>query len=105
MPKPTKLILVTAEHHPQHKLWVKLVEEVSKEKNLDKEIRKEDYILITEHGDTDDLGMPWLPQLFVELENGNIKLLLSRLPLNDNLQPDINEAKKTILTKLETYHK
>ncbi len=101
MAKPRKLILVTATHHPQHKLWVQLLEEIAKEKGLDKEIRIEDYMLLVEHGDTDDLGMAWLPQLLVELDNGEIKLLLSRMPLDEKLQPSVELAKKEALKKLE----
>jgi len=93
--------LVTAPHHPQHKLWIQLLEEVANEKGLDKEIRIEDYVLLVEHGDTDDLGMAWLPQLLVELDNGEIKLLLSRMPLDENLQPSLELAKKEVLKKLE----
>jgi len=74
---------------------------VANEKGLDKEIRIEDYVLLVEHGDTDDLGMAWLPQLLVELDNGEIKLLLSRMPLDENLQPSLELAKKEVLRKLE----
>ncbi len=101
MAKPRKLILVTAPHHPQHKLWVQLLEEIANEKGLDKEVRIEDYVLLVEHGDTDDLGMAWLPQLLVELDNGEIKLLLSRMPLDENLQPSLELAKKEVMKKLE----
>ena len=104
MAKPRKLILVTAPHHPQHKLWVQLLEEIANEKGLDKEVRIEDYVLLVEHGDTDDLGMAWLPQLLVELDNGEIKLLLSRMPLDENLQPSLELAKKEVMKKLEEIH-
>ena len=103
MPKPKKLILVTAEHHPQHKMWVKLVEEIAKQTGLEYEIRIEDYVLLTEHGDTDDLGMAWLPQLLVQLDNGEYKVLLSRMPLNKALQPDVEKAKEEILSKLKEF--
>jgi len=99
--KPVKLILVTAKDHPHHKLWSRLAEEVAKETGLPLETRIEDYLLLTEHGDTDDLGMPWLPQLLVEMDDGSIKPLLSRLPLNNALQPDLEQAKKQILERLK----
>lgn len=100
MPKPVKLILVTADHHPQHKLWIQLVEDVARNTDLEKEVREEDYMLLTEYGDTDDLGMPWLPQLLVQLDDGSIKVLLSRLPLGKDLKPDVEEAKRIVLGKL-----
>ncbi len=102
MAKPVKLILVTAKDHPQHKMWVKLVEEVSKETGIPFEVRLEDYVLLTEHGDTDELGMAWLPQLLAELDNGEYVVLLSRMPLNDSLQPDPVQAKKTVIEKLKS---
>ena len=100
MARPRKLILVTAKDHPHHKLWLKLLDEVASETGLEKEVRIEDYLLLTEHGDTDELGMPWLPQLLVELDNGEVKVLLSRLPLNQALQPDIEQAKRAVLERL-----
>ncbi|WFO75687.1 hypothetical protein J4526_02080 [Desulfurococcaceae archaeon MEX13E-LK6-19] len=103
MAKPKKLILVTATHHPLHELWVKLVEDVAQTLNLEKEIRYEDYVLLTEYGDTDDLGMTWLPQLLIELEDGTIKLLLSKMPLNKALQPDYEKAKEEVLSKIKEF--
>lgn len=105
MAKPKKLILVTATHHPLHELWMKLSDEVSKILNIEREVRYEDYVLLTEHGDTDDLGMPWLPQLLIELDDGSIKLLLSKIPLNKALQPDYNKAKEEILNKIKELEK
>jgi hypothetical protein len=99
--KPVKLILVTAKDHPHHKLWTKLLEELAKETGLETETRIEDYLLLTEHGDTDDLGMPWLPQILVELDNGEIRVLISKLPLNKALQPDLGLAKKEALERLK----
>lgn len=101
MPKPVKLVLVTAEHHPHHKLWVELVESIAKESGLEYEIRIEDYVLLVEHGDTDEYGMAWLPQLLVQLDNGMYKVLLSRMPLGKSLEPDIEEAKRIVSSKLE----
>lgn len=105
MAKPKKLILVTATHHPLHELWMKLSDEVSKILNIEREVRYEDYVLLTEHGDTDDLGMPWLPQLLIELDDGSIKLLLSKIPLNKALQPDYDKAKEEILNKIKELEK
>ncbi len=100
MVKPKKLILVTATHHPLHGLWSKLVDEIAGETGLDKEVRYEDYLLLTEYGDTDEYGMAWLPQLLLEFEDGSIRLLLSRLPLNEALEPDYDKAKEIVLDKI-----
>ncbi len=102
MVKPVKLILVSAEHHPYHKKWVTLTEEVAKEVGVAWELRLDDYVFAIEHGVTDDLGMAGLPQLFVELDNNEIKLLLHEIPLNKAFQPDFEEAKKQVLEKLKS---
>ncbi len=100
MTKPVKLVLVTAEHHPLHKQWVKLAEEIARETGLEMEIRKEDYVLLNECGEQDEFGMAWLPQLLVMLDDGSCKLVLSKLPLNNALQPDLEAAKKQALEVL-----
>ncbi len=101
MAKPVKLVLVTAEHHPHHRLWLQLLDRVASETGLEKEVKIEDYLYLIEHGDTDEYGMAWLPQLLVELDNGEVKLLLSKLPLNKKLEPDIEEAARIVLEKLK----
>ncbi len=101
MTRVKKLILVTATHHPLHGLWMKLVEEIASELGLDKEVRYEDYVILTEYGDTDEFGMAWLPQLLAELEDGSIKLIMSQMPLNEALQPDYEKAREVILSKIK----
>ncbi len=101
MPKIKKLILVSATHHPLHNLWVKLVDEVTSELGLDKEVRYEDYVLLTEYGDTDEFGMAWIPQLLAELDDESIKLILSQMPLNEALQPDYEKAKELVITRIK----
>ncbi|MET1128981.1 MAG: hypothetical protein ABWW70_06655 [Thermoproteota archaeon] len=95
-----KLILVTADHHPQHKLWTELAEKLAKELGAELDVRYEDYVLLVEHGDTDDLGMAWLPQLLAELDDGKIVLLLSRLPLGKDLNPDLEEAYRAVIKRV-----
>jgi hypothetical protein len=96
-----KLILVTADHHPQHKLWVELAERLAKELGAELDVRYEDYVLLVEYGDTDDLGMAWLPQLLAELDDGKIVLLLSRLPLGKDLNPDLEEAYHAVIKRVD----
>jgi len=100
MVKVRKVVIVTAEHHPYHKLWLKLAETLSKSLGVELEVRKEDYVYLVEYGDKDDLGMSWLPQILVELDDGRVQWVLSQLPLNERLQPDEEEAQKVMLNKL-----
>lgn len=82
MGKITKIILDDLPSHPLHKMWVNLAERLSKELGVELEILKEDYVFAMEHGETDDLGMTWLPQLFAQLESGEVRLVLSKFPFN-----------------------
>ncbi len=101
MGKIVKIILDTAEFHPLHNAWKKLAEKLSQELGVPLEVKKEDYMYAIEHGQTDDLGMAALPQLFAELENGEVKLILGTYPFDPaTTKPDeemaYNEAKKKI---------
>ncbi len=101
MGKVKKVILDTIESHPLHKSWLKLAEQLAREAGVEVEVKKEDYVFAITHGDTDDLGMAWLPQLFVELEDGSIKLVLSQFPFDPNTtQPDPQEAFRQAREKL-----
>ena len=100
MARARKLILVSATHHPLHKIWVQVVEKAAEELGLETETRMEDYVLLTEHGATDDLGMTWLPQVLVEMDDGSIKPVLTEMPLNEAYKADpekaVEEIKKNI---------
>ncbi|BAN90784.1 hypothetical protein [Aeropyrum camini] len=82
MGKIVKVILDDLPHHPLHKMWLELAEKIAKELGVELEVKKEDYVFAMEHGDTDDLGMTWLPQLFVQLEDGSVKLVMSQFPFD-----------------------
>ena len=96
-----KLILDTADFHPLHKMWVNLAESLSKEYGVELEVKKEDYLFAISYGDKDDIGMAWLPQLFAELEDGRILLVMSQYPFDPSTtKPSeelaLNEAKKKL---------
>ncbi|MFP3320994.1 MAG: hypothetical protein RXO24_10535 [Acidilobus sp.] len=82
MGKIVKVILDTEDFHPLHRSWSSLAEQVAKELNVELEVRKEDYVFAISYGDKDDLGMAWLPQLFVQLEGGQVKLVMSQYPFD-----------------------
>ncbi|MCE4620873.1 MAG: hypothetical protein F7B95_00340 [Desulfurococcales archaeon] len=101
MARIVKLVLDTAEHHPLHKAWLKLAETLANELGVELEVKKEDYVFAVEHGDTDDLGMAWLPQLFAILDNGEVKVVLSKYPFDPKTtKPDeglaLEEARKKL---------
>ncbi|NAY89912.1 MAG: hypothetical protein GU347_04275 [Desulfurococcales archaeon] len=101
MAKVKKLILVTAEHHPYHKQWLRMSNELAQMLGVELEVKIEDYVFAIEHGVTDEFGMAGLPQLLVELEDGKIKPLLYEIPLDSNFQLDFEAAKKLASEKLE----
>ncbi|MEM2007062.1 MAG: hypothetical protein QXG17_07240 [Sulfolobales archaeon] len=84
MAKLSKLILVTADHHPLHKYFKELAEELSKKYGVPLDVRVEDYLFLIEHGDTDEYGMAWLPQLLAELDSGEIVKVLTK-PVLDSM--------------------
>lgn len=95
-----KLILVSAVHMPQHKLFKKLAEELSKELKIELEIREEDYIFVNNYGEKDEFGMSWLPQLFAVI-NGEVKPILTRFPINEKtLELDYDKAVQEVKEKL-----
>jgi len=96
-----KLILVTASHHPHHKMFIKLLNKLVEELKVEKEIKSEDYLFLIKHGETDEFGMAWIPQLLVELEDGSIKPILTKMPFDKSLRPDLKEAYKECLSKLK----
>lgn len=100
--KVSKVVVVSAEHHPYHKLWLKLAERLSNVLKVPLEVKIEDYVYLVEHGDKDEFGMSWLPQILVELEDSSVHWLLSRLPLDEKLQPDEDKALSEMLEKLKS---
>ncbi len=84
MAKLDRLILVTADHHPLHKYFKELSEELGRRYGVPVEVRVEDYLFLIEHGDTDEYGMAWLPQLLARLDTGKIVRVLTK-PVLDSL--------------------
>jgi len=93
MARIVKLILVTAKHLPQHKYFVKILETLTKELGVDKEIREEDYEFLSKYGEKDEFGMAWAPQLFAVLDDGSVVAILTKLPIDSSsLKVDLNKA-------------
>ena len=82
MARIVKVILDAANFHPLHRDWTRLAETLARELGVELEVRNEDYLYAIQYGETDELGMAWLPQLFVQLDDGSVKLVLSRYPFD-----------------------
>lgn len=101
MPKAVKVILVTATHHPMHKQFIKIAERLAKELNIEKEVKEEDYVFLIKYGETDDLGMAWLPQILIQLDNNEIKPVLTQIPFNEKLKPDAEKGYEEAIKKIK----
>jgi len=96
-----KVIVVSSKTHPLHRFIEKLCEAVSEELKVPYEIKLEDYVFLTQYGAKDEYGFTFLPQVFVEYEDGKVELVLSEVPLNERLKPDLEKAKEEILAKIK----
>ena len=102
MARIRKIILDTAEFHPLHKAWLNLAKRLAEELGVELEVKKEDYLYAIEHGQTDDLGMASLPQLFAELEDGSVVLIMAEYPFDPKTtKPDKELAYKEAKKKIE----
>jgi len=100
MAKLSKLILVTADHHPLHKYFKEIAEELSKKYGVPLEVRMEDYLFLIQYGDTDEFGMAWVPQLLAQLDTGEVVKVLTK-PVLDSMgniskENDLRESTQNI---------
>ncbi len=100
MPAVRKLVLVTNKEHPLHKYFSRIAEEVAKSVGVELEVREDDYMYLSKYGETDDLGLTWLPQLLAELEGGGVIKVLTQPVLNERGKLDyeggLHEAMSTV---------
>jgi len=98
-----KLILVTAKFHPLHKPFTRISDALAERLKVEKEVKYEDYLFLTQYGEKDEFGMAGTPQLLVELDDGRILPVLTQrnLPLTPTLKPDIDKAIEQVLSTIE----
>lgn len=102
MTKILRVILDTASYQPQHRFFIDIANWLSKILNVELKIIEEDYIFANQYGDKDEFGFAWLPQLFVELEGGEITPVLTKPPFDPRtLELDPEASKKEIMGKLK----
>ena len=100
MSKVVKIIAVSASHHPLHKIVDRVCKEVAEEHGVEYELKIEDYVFLNEYGVQDEFGFAGVPQIFIQYDDGSIKVVLHEFPLNERLQPDIEKAKEIIKSKM-----
>ena len=90
-----KLVLVTADWAPFSGKVERLCKETAEKLGVELEVRKEDWIYLSRHGEKDELGGYDIPQIFVE-EEGKVKHLLTRVPLTSEGRPDFETVRRII---------
>ncbi|MBM5805053.1 MAG: hypothetical protein FJZ49_03145 [Candidatus Verstraetearchaeota archaeon] len=90
------IIVVTADWERGSQYALKVCESVSKSTNIPVEIKKEDYDLLISFGEKDEFGGVDIPQIFLKLEGGAVKHVMTRLPDNDKGMPDIEQGIKKL---------
>jgi len=98
--KVRKLIIVTSSYDPLKGKITGLVSKVANELGVGYEVREEDWDLLVKYGERDEIGGLDLPQVFAELEDGTIRHLLTRIPLDDRGKLDLVGAERIIKGKL-----
>lgn len=96
-----KIIVVLASWEEASKYVKKAVTELSKEKGIEVEFKEEDYEFLDKYGVKNEYGGIDIPQVFIQNEKNEIKYVMSRAPLNEKGQVDINKAKEHILKAME----
>ncbi|MCR6691166.1 MAG: hypothetical protein MRT15_02120 [archaeon YNP-LCB-003-016] len=91
-----KIIVVSASWEEASKYVKKAVSELAKERGFEVEFKEEDYEFLDKYGVKNEYGGIDIPQVFIQDEEG-VKYVMSRVPLNERGQPDVNAAKKIIL--------
>ncbi|MBC7120105.1 MAG: hypothetical protein H5T33_00780 [Candidatus Methanosuratus sp.] len=86
------IILVTADWEKAGQYAAKVCEAVSKAHNVPLEVKKEDYDFLIAHGVKDEFGGIEIPQIFLKLEDGTVKYIMSRIPDRSDGMPDIEKG-------------
>jgi hypothetical protein len=90
------IIVVTADWEKGSVYALRVCEAVSKSTNIPVEIKKEDYDLLINFGEKDEFGGVDIPQIFLKLEGGSMKHIMTRTPDNDKGMPDIEQGIKRL---------
>jgi len=96
-----KLVLVTTDWAPFSDKLARICEEEAAKAGALFEVRKDDWIYLTRYGEVDELGGADVPQVFVE-EGGQVRHVLTRVPLDEKGNPDFEEARRRIAEALST---
>ncbi|RLF05641.1 MAG: hypothetical protein DRK00_03830 [Thermoprotei archaeon] len=94
-----KLVLVTTDWAPFSGKLARICEEEAIKAGAEFEVRKDDWVYLTKYGEVDELGGADVPQVFVE-EEGVVKHVLTRVPIDEKGKPNFEEARRRIAEAL-----
>lgn len=95
-----KLLLITTDWAPFSDKLAQICEEEAAKAGVAFEVRKDDWVFLTRHGEVDELGGADVPQVFVE-SGGRVTHVLTRIPLDDRGKPDFEAARRKIVEALQ----
>lgn len=90
--KVDSIILVTADWEKAGQYAMRVCDAVSKAQNIPLEVKKEDYDFLIAHGEKDEFGGVDIPQVFLKLQDGTIKFVMTRIPDRSDGMPDIEKG-------------
>ncbi len=96
MAKPEAIIMVIADWEKASNYVKEVCKKVAKEMGIKLEEKKEDYDFLCEYGVKNEYGGIDIPQVFIRYDNGEIKYVMSRVPLTPQGQPDLEKAEKIL---------
>ncbi len=96
------IIAVTADWEKRSQYALQVCEAVSKATNIPLEVRKEDYDLLINYGEKDEFGGVDIPQIFLKLEGGVIKHVMTKMPDNEKGMPDIEKGIKLLTESISS---
>lgn len=92
MSKAKRIVIVTADWEFASNYVREVAKKVSERLNIPVDERKEDWDYLVTYGSRDEFGGVEIPQLFIEFDNGSVKHVFNRVPLDDSGKPDLEKA-------------
>ena len=96
---PKKLVVVTTDWAPFSSKLIRICKEEAEKAGVELEVRKDDWIYLKRHGELDELGGADVPQVFLE-EEGEVKHVLTKVPLSEEGKPDFEKAREIVARAL-----
>jgi len=87
-----KVILITAEWDALRQYARRICQEAAQQLSAEYEEVNEDWNFLTEHGEKDEFGGVEIPQAFLQLEDGKILHVMTKVPLNEKGSPDLKSG-------------